>query len=286
MAAALPHPTSFLEVRVVRGDVLPPLTAVCAGYEQGEWRCKQLASHLVQWIPEFALRERERAAIASHNAVELLYRAASLVYSTNKTETRGEIGELLLHAILRQTQRTVPAISKFFYKDSANDTVKGFDAVHVVVQEDSLELWLGEVKFYADIESAIASVVAELEVHSRPDYLRREFALICNKIDDGWPHADRLRKLLHPNTSLDEIFSGVCVPVLLTYDSSAVGAFDHVCEEFLQAFKAEVLVNWERFRGKNLSKRLRVHLFLFPMKSKLALVEAFDERLKACQATQ
>ena len=34
------------------------------------------------------------------------------------------------------------AISKVFFKDSPNDTVKGFDAVHVVESLDGLELWL------------------------------------------------------------------------------------------------------------------------------------------------
>ena len=65
-------------------------------------------------------------------------------------------------------------------------------------------------------------VVNELEIHTGVDYLRDEFALIMNKIDDKCPHSAALKRLLSPNTSLDDIFASVCIPVLLTYNSSCV----------------------------------------------------------------
>lgn len=58
------------------------------------------------------------------------------------------------------------------------------------------------MKFYESVTYAITDVVQELEAHTRHDYLRREFAAIITKIDAKWPHADRLKKLLDPNTSL------------------------------------------------------------------------------------
>ena len=73
------------------------------------------------------------------------------IYQSENFKSRGEFGELLLHAIIRETYNTIPAISKIYYKDGPNETVKGFDAVHVVVTDDTLELWLGEVKFYNNI---------------------------------------------------------------------------------------------------------------------------------------
>ena len=100
---------------------------------------------------------------------------------------------------MRQVFGTVPTIAKYFYKDAANDTVKGFDAVHVVPAGIDLELWLGEVKFYDDLARAIRDVVKELEVHTQRDYVRAESAFIANKIDPAWPHADKLKRLLHRN---------------------------------------------------------------------------------------
>ena len=279
----LPHPDAFLAVRVQRGDLVPPLTGVCAGYELNEWRCKQLASHLMEWLPEFALTPSECDAVRAHNAVALVGHAARTIYASKKYTRRGEPGELLLHAIIRQVCETVPAVSKYYFKDSRNDTVKGFDAVHVVVGARELRLWLGEVKFYDNIARAIADVVEEIKKHTERDYLRAEFAAITNKIDDHWPHAARLKKLLHRNTTLNEVFDSVCIPVLLTYDSPTIAAHADVTAVFKAAFEQEVLHHRETFAKKLPVNNIHIHLFLLPLKCKAELMKEFDERLRICQ---
>ena len=81
-----------------------------------------------------------------------------------------------------------------YYKTAVNDTVKGFDAVHIVENDNELELWLGEVKFYMDLKSAFNSVVEEIKNHLDGDYLRNEFILVSSKIDDKWKYAQDLKK--------------------------------------------------------------------------------------------
>jgi hypothetical protein len=265
-------------------DLSPNVVGVCAGYELAKWRRDQLVSHLINWLPEFALSYSDYEAIGGHNAVEKTIEAAKALYASPKYQQRGECGELLLHVIVRQFYGSYPAISKYFYKDSRNDTVKGFDAVHVVASEDQLELWLGEVKFYKDINQAITAVVAELKQHVDRDYLRSEFTAIKNKIDPSWPLADRLAKLIHPQTSLDKIFDAVVVPVLLTYDSECINSHNKVTAVFQKAFEAEVLQHRETFAGKSLPETVRLELFLFPLESKAQLVKSFDERIKQWQA--
>jgi hypothetical protein len=265
-------------------NLSPPLVGVCAGYELTEWRCNQLASHLIEWLPEFALTDTEREAIRDHNAIARVAQAARSIYTSDKWQRRGEPGELLLHAIIRQVFETVPAISKYYFKDSANDTVKGFDSVHIIASDAELQLWLGEVKFYNEIGRAITDVVTELQAHTQRDYLRGEFASINNKIDDNGRHAARLKKLLHRNTSLDEIFDAVCIPVLLTYDSPTIENHTAVTADFQRAFEQEVLRHRDTFAAKALPTNLKIHLFLLPLKSKAELMQRFDEKLKACQA--
>ena len=126
--------------------------------------------------------------------MRLIKKAAVTVYTTEKYKKRGEFGELLLHALIREVFNSQPAISKLYFKTSTNETVKGFDAVHVVANDDGLELWLGEVKFYEDIHQAIYAVIPELQSHTDGDWLRREFILIDSKIDPKWQHADALKK--------------------------------------------------------------------------------------------
>lgn len=283
-------PSTFLEVRVHDMCLPAGITALCAGYEQQVWREKQLASHLMKWLPEFALKHSELEGLGPHNAVELVAKAARSIYSSKNHKSRGEFGEILLHVALRQCFKTLPAITKYFYKDSRNDTVKGFDAVHVIDSDNALELWLGEVKFYDDVARGITHVIAEVEAHLQRDYLRNEFAAITNKIDEKWPHAEKLKKLLHPDTSLDQVFDCVCIPVLLTYDSPVIKAFFEVSADYKARFEKEIREHHTSFidklKQKTLPNCLRIHLFLLPLQEKNSLVTTLDEALKRVQEIQ
>lgn len=279
-----PFPDPLLEIRIHFLEPAPGLTGLCAGFEQASWRAEQLADHLIEWLPDFALTYPERKALSAHNAVKQIRKAAQVIYDSPKySSRRGELGELLLHVALRQVFDTLPAVSKIHFKDSPNDTVKGFDAVHVVADDNSLELWLGEAKFYADIASAINDAIGSLQEHTGRDYLRREFAAIVNKIDDTWPQAERLKTLLDQNTSLDTIFDAVCLPVFLSYNSPVIQEFDLVTEEFLSALCNELCSHRATFSSKELPQNIRVHLFLFPMETKQRLVDAFDGKLRLWQ---
>ena len=164
--------TAFFKVHCQNMQLDPRLHGVCAGYQSGTWRAEQLSRYLMEWLPEFCLSYSEHQSIKGTNAVSQLRAAAQMVYDTDKYDRRGEFGELLLHALLRETMQTQPAISKIFFKDSVNNTVKGFDAIHVIDTPAGLELWLGEVKFYKDIGKAISDVTKELEAHFLDDFLK------------------------------------------------------------------------------------------------------------------
>jgi hypothetical protein len=237
----------------------------------------------MDWLLEFCYTYSELQSLNPQNAAYLMRQAASQVYQTEKFRNRGEFGELMLHAVLRQVYDTIPAVSKIYYKDSSNDTVKGFDAVHIVAHPNTLELWLGEAKFYDDISKAISDVVAELEVHTRQNYMRNEFIAIKNKIDDRWPYADRLKKLLHGHVSLDEIFDAICIPVLLTYDSKVLARHTRQSEEYRKELEREVRHCHSVFASKKLPASVKVHLFLVPLNTKSILVDELDKVLRAWQ---
>lgn len=275
-----PHPNNFLEIRYQQYEAEPWLVAMCAGYEQGHWRDEQLAEHVMEWLPEFALKYSEWKSLGPHNAVRLIKKAAKAIYNTEKYKSRGEFGELLLHIVIRHVFKTLPAISKIHYKDSRNDTVKGFDCVHTVLYNGKLELWLGEVKFYKEINSAIRDVVNELNNHTDRDYLRDEFTAITNKIDENWPFSERLNKLLDENTSLDEIFDSVMIPVLLSYDSDAVNNHTKVTEKFKSDLIEEITKHWNTFKEKKLPKSVNIVLVLLPLKSKEQLQDKLHKELQ------
>lgn len=273
-------PPAFLKVVVKRLEQQPGLAGACAGFEDGVWRYNQLAEHLIEWLPEFALNDREYGAVSGSNARRSLRRAAEAIYTSPKYEKRGEVGEILLHAIIRQEFSSEPVISKIYFKDGPNETVKGFDAVHIVESNDGLELWLGEVKLYKAASAAVRDVVEELQAHTKTSYLRSEFAAICKKIDTQHPNRDAILKLLDPNTSIDEVFTRICIPVLLTYDSTTVAAHSRSTTAYNQEIISELEENFRRFSAAKLPSELKIILILIPMNTKSLLLERFDRKLK------
>lgn len=275
------HP--FFNVIIHKNDELPDLHGICAGFENRQWRKDQLVDYLFEYLPEFALSHTEFHNLNGENAVSKIRQVVSSIYQSKKFERRGEFGELLLHAIIRETCQTMPAISKIYYKDGPNETVKGFDAVHVVDCQDSLELWLGEVKFYSNISSAISDVIAELKQHIEVRYVKNEFIAITNKIDNSWPHADKLKALLNPNTSLDDVFSKTCIPVLLTYNSSILTKHNQKSEEYIKEICEEFLGFHKAFCDKLGDFPITIHLFLLPLNTKAELQESLETKLKIWQ---
>ena len=277
-------PAPFLRSVVKRVGDIPGLAGMCAGFEDGRWRFDQFAEHLIEWLPDFALNDREFENIQGANARRALRLAAEAVYTSDKYERRGEVGEILLHAVIRQEFDSETIISKVFFKDAPNDTVKGFDAVHVVEAPDGLELWLGEVKLYRDLVSAVRDVVVELNTHTRTPYLRTEFAAIMRKLDPQHRHYGVLAALLDINTSIDQVFERICIPVLLTYDCPVVAKRSRSDQAYEAALTAEFERHFQRFAGAELPREIKIVLILVPMNTKAKLLECFNRKLKGLLA--
>lgn len=286
------HPDDFLNIIFHEASSLGDDLALCAGFERGEWRNDQFADHVMEWLPEFALNYSELNEIGHHNAIRMTKKAARIVYQTEKYGLRGEFGEILLHIAIRQIYQTIPAVSKIYYKSAVNETVKGFDAVHVVRRDEGLELWIGETKFYKDVSRAIYDVASEIVDHLETDYLKSEFILIKNKIDPSWPEASSLKELLKENISLDKVFQRACIPILLTYESAVVQSSSKDDSDYVDNIRNEMSTAYIKMREK-LSKEyearfaeilpITVHVILIPLKEKKELIAALDARLKALQ---
>jgi len=271
-------PVALLSATVDDATVDPALMALTVDYEARHWRAEALARHLLDWVLDYALRHDERTELSAGRAIEIARKAVRATFGNGGD--RGVPGEILLHAICRQFFGSDTVINKVWFKTAANDTYKGFDAVHCVHDGDLLQLWLGEAKFYRDVAKAIRSALSDLEEHLEADYLRAEFALIADKIDDSHPHSEELRKLMHPNTSLDAVFDRIVVPVLVTYDSDATLAHERDCPEYRADLEAEVRRAWMRFgRGLDTDLPVTVRLFLVPLATKSALLQALDQEL-------
>jgi hypothetical protein len=279
------RPPALFEVRVQIVDTAPTARGLCTGYDRNGWRNSDLADYLFEYLPDFALRYDELGPAGHDLWVTKLREAAQSVYTTDKFKRRGEFGELLLHAVIRELWESEPAVSKLYYKDGPNETVKGFDAVHVVVPSNGpLELLLGEVKFYKSIDKAMTDVAKELRDHfGNDDWLRSEFIAVTRKVSEAWPHAAELSQLLHRRRTIADILERVRVPVMLTYESPCVDKHNACHEEYCSELEAEITNLQERFAGRDLPSDVVVDLLLVPLERKAELIKQLELRLKAWQ---
>lgn len=255
-----------------------------SGYELGDFRDEALARLMFAALPEFALKYTELKGMDPANVVAKLSVAAKSVYQSQKYKSRGEFGELLLHLVMRDFFKTSPIVSKIFYKDSANITVKGFDAVHVTKgDEGDLYLWLGETKFYNNCTSAIRDVLAELNLHFEKDFLRNEFLFIQSKADQDNEILEKFKNLIAVENSLDKIFKKLFVPILLTYDSCVVKKHIVEDEQYLEEIESELRKNSDSFFSKKLPAEIEFILILVPLSDKSKLVKILDTKLRALQ---
>lgn len=274
------YPQQFLAVRVQELKTKPEVVTLCAGYQSEKWRVEQFAEDLMQWLPYAALSQEDQLSFGIHNYRELVQRAAYHIYS-KKSETRGEIGELLLHQACVQYHNAAPVICKLILKTSPNDTVKGFDGVFVVSSDEDFEVWLGEAKFYSDANKAVQAAVKSITEHFLDAFINAEKAMIVGHITPSTPFSEQIGRLFKSQTSADELFEKAVFPVLITYESASVNTAKSITDAFNEGLRKEAVAISSQFGAFLEARNIKIQLILVPLLSKQLLLDAFDKRLGA-----
>lgn len=274
-------PTPILKSRIKQRDGNHAVVCVCPGFELKKWRYELLADHLMDWLPEFAIRHDDLPKKVKNISEirKLIQIAAKRVYATKKSASRGELGEILLHAICRQFSGTFPTVSKVYYKTSSNDVVKGFDLVHTryVEKNKELQLWLGEAKFYKNGSRAVTEAIESITTHLKAGFLKNEKILLGGKISKDTPGYSKLEWLFEKDTPLDKIFERIIIPIMIAYNSEHASSYQEDIS-YNNNILSEIMAFQKRFKG-SLPKNISIYCFYVPMDSKQSLVASFDKKL-------
>lgn len=230
-------------------------------------------------MADYALKEEE-LQVHHGNMYIRLREAAVRIYTSKAYERRGEIGELLLHAICRDFFDTIPIAPRVFYLTSSNDVVKSFDLVHVRYSPTGPELWLGEAKFYADGLDGIKAAVNSLNDHLEQGFLNREKLILGPQVSTNVPDYQRIRDLLSEQTSLDELFRTAIFPIGIVCESNATANASTICEQYISDLADELSNLSKTLVDSGLPNKVRLLLIYLPLGSKQQLADAFDARLK------
>jgi hypothetical protein len=289
------------------------LKAYFVGFDYTNYRLDHLINVLEKVIPEYAFGHHIGTQVNITEIINIVHEAAKSIYKIDefqKVKTiylaggsiaddaveksffqRGEFGELILHLLLRDFHKTVPLLSKIFFKDADGSTVHGFDAVHV--QEETETLWLGESKLYVSGEKGVKALVKDIKSHFERNYLDREFALISKKLKllDNVPKKDDWLKILESNTTLRSKLKSVTIPLLCTYTSDNFSRYnDEQIPNFISDYEKEIRQlkdDFDKSFEKNINgpvkTDLNIVLLLFPVKCKDELVRRMHQRLSQLQ---
>jgi hypothetical protein len=256
----------------------------CAGFEMSEWWCDGFANNLIDWIVDYALKSDELESLNHTNPYIRLKQAAARVYTSPKYQKRGEVGEIAAHAVCRKYFGTIPVAPRVNYLSASNDPVKAFDLVHVRYDDqDNIELWLGEAKFFKDRTTAIADAIKSIETHITKGFLTNEKLLLGPQVSNDIPHSNKIKELLSSSVSLDQLIKQAVFPVLIAANSDAIPNHTDLNAQYIKEVSEEMSDLWEKLRKSGLTNKINLFLIYVPLGDKDQLNSAFDARLKGLQ---
>lgn len=262
-------------------------------FENGKWSYKKFHRFLWNNISQTALTKKERDKLFDEPATLLEKSAQKL----RLTSDGGEIGEILLYAIMRNYYNAISAVPKLFYKQNDNDPAKGADTVHIVIEsEDAFSLWFGEAKFYNSIEDARLYEITQSVFNSLESIqINKENSIITNidEIENSNEISESLKQkiieILDDDTSIDVIKPILHIPILLLYECEITAAATHydqsyvneITEYFKERANSYFKKQINKCKNIDLYSAIHFHLIIFPVPNKAKIVSDFTEKANA-----
>jgi hypothetical protein len=265
-------------------------------FEDGLWRHEKFQEYVWNNIAETALSssERENLVGSPHSILRKAAKNLRLIDQNAKKKIGegSELAEIVLYGIMRKQYSALPVVPKIFYKQNSQDTVKGADSVHIVVNADGSDftLWFGEAKFLNDIsDSRLDKVVESVKESLNTEKLKKENSIITSVqeleglIKDSNLY-QKIKESLSGDTSIDLIKPKINIPILLLHECDIT----KTKKEFNEAYVKEITAFHKDRAKAYFSKQVGLlkdeifkysditfHLILFPVPNKQVIVDQF-----------
>lgn len=221
------------------------------------------------------------------NACEKLYKAS------RDSKREGDLGEIILHSLLRTYLQTIPFTGRFYFAIDKNTNAKSFDIIHVLPNADKNILVLGESKMYKDAKGGLDALVDDIKNHFQADYTRKQFVRISEStfsqnrnvqesiVNPIKQKIDEWELKLRTAKHLDEVIDELYVPLLCTYSYDDYKNHNDVCEAFIKNYEEEMNMLHKYFFNKEYDcpSCLNILLMLFPLPCKDKLIEEYYKRI-------
>ena len=164
----------------------------------------------------------------------------------------GFYGEVLLDLILRVHIKTDVLIAKgHFYDPLSKSEMKGYDVFHIIENENNVELWFGESKFYVDYKKAITNIFESFTKTFTDEYFNQNLFAIMTKENDWGKMPKKLRAVIekwkdNPEINLAEEVAEnnmkLIYPMFIVYDKKGKDYTSSIkdCIEYLESYKDKI----------------------------------------------
>ena len=224
------------------------------------------------------------------NACEKLYKDPN----ARNSKKEGDLGEIILHTLLRKYVGTIPFAGRFYFAVDKNTSPKSFDIVHILPDEAKNILVLGESKMYADAKGGIDALANDIRKHFTSDYVRKQFVKISETVSsDNFVDQETIIKpmrrtiddweyILSTEKTLENVIDALYLPLLCTYNYDKYNEYTNVCELFLKEYENHIGELYNYFDNKEIIRPacLNILLMLFPVPSKDILIEEYYKRIE------
>lgn len=282
-------------------DITPKnkaLLSIVNKFEDGEWRLKIFEQFIWNNLKETALSKEERDALIDDPDSTLLRSVINLRLLEGE-ESGGEIGEILLHGIMKRYYSALPVVPKIFYKQNNNDYAKGADSVHIVIDDDlTFSLWLGEAKFYNSLQNnRLDKILDSISNMLSTEKLRKEMTILTSLKDielfiDDVKLLEKIKYSFSDGISMDDIKKRLHIPVMLLHECTITANNVDSMNQYINLIKKEHMDITSRFI-KKLDKKLeklfayseiKFHIIIFPVPNKLEIVDRFNNKAKVIKS--
>ncbi|MDD4556450.1 MAG: DUF1837 domain-containing protein [Alphaproteobacteria bacterium] len=210
----------------------------------------------------------------------------------------GDVGELLLHIILRDFFGTLPLVQKVHFKSSDEDAAKGFDIVHIKEINGILNLVLGEAKLHKDSGTGLTDLLNDIKEHYNSCFLQKEFVIISEQIEDHTllpknisKSYDEVRekfnkimpdiiKAQKSNAHLDTVFDDTMLVLFCAFKADTCKKYKEVTEEFIEEINQHLEDVYNSFKKRNKCKLGNIVFVLFPLIDHDELISRFLDKMK------
>jgi hypothetical protein len=270
-------------------------------FEDGLWKQENIESFVKNHVSEAALSAKERNALINQEKWASLTDDAikNLRQSSSTSKAEGsELAEICLYGIMKQHYKALPIVPKIFYKQNSNDYAKGADSVHLTIENNGFSIWMGESKFYSDLNAAFSAALDSVSELLDTDKLKKENSIIAN--------LNELNELQQKNPSLtdgikEQIFSflndsqrtidtfkpKLHVPIFIMHECGVTKAATELTDAYKQNLEGKHRQDAIKFFGQKVQKLKAVHkvdcihfhLVLLPIPNKSALIDWYQNSL-------